>query len=90
MAFGRFLELGVLEDAATIETDFFSSSDFASNLKTVVENLSGLEKQVIELYYFNAIPFKEIAVLLDLSKGRISQIHSSALANIRIEFKKIL
>ena len=90
LAFGRFLELGVLEDAASVENDYFSSSEFSANLLTVVDNLSGLEKQVIELYYFKAISFKEIADLLALSKGRISQIHSSALANMRIQFKLLL
>jgi len=38
---------------------------------------------VIALYYYEGLKFSEIAKVLDLSEGRISQIHSEVLRQLR-------
>jgi RNA polymerase sigma factor for flagellar operon FliA len=38
------------------------------------------ERRVVQLHYFQYLPFVEIAALLGLTKGRISQVHKSAIA----------
>lgn len=48
-----------------------------------VESLPEQARQVIRYHYFQGLSFEEIAALLDLSKGRISQIHSQALKRLR-------
>ena len=52
-------------------------------LRFIVEGLPEQERVVLEYHYFNELPFKEIAELMQLTKGRISQIHSKAMKLIR-------
>jgi RNA polymerase sigma factor for flagellar operon FliA len=47
------------------------------------------ERQVLILHYYQHMPFVEIAALFRLSKGRISQIHKSAIENIRKQIEAI-
>jgi RNA polymerase sigma factor for flagellar operon FliA len=37
------------------------------------------ERRVVQLHYFQHLPFVEIAALLGLTKGRISQVHKAAM-----------
>ena len=39
--------------------------------------------KVIGYHYFHSLPFEQIAGILGLSKGRISQIHRAGLARLR-------
>lgn len=41
------------------------------------------EKIVLILYYFEELSMREIGEVLDISESRVSQIHSSALGNLR-------
>ena len=52
-----------------------------------VTKLPEKEKLVITLHYYQYMPFVEIAGLLGLTKGRISQIHKSALDRIRAQLR---
>lgn len=54
-----------------------------ARLLGAIDTLSASEKKVISLHYFNAIAFEQIAVLLGLSKGRISQLHRTGLGKLR-------
>jgi RNA polymerase sigma factor for flagellar operon FliA len=40
-------------------------------------------RQIIEAHYFQHVPFVDIAATLGLTKGRISQLHSQALRELR-------
>ena len=44
------------------------------------------ERHVIKLHYQQQIPFDEIAEILCVTKGRVSQLHKSALKRLRDEF----
>ncbi len=48
-----------------------------------VERLSERERTVIALYYYEELKFSEIAKLLGISEGRVSQIHSEVLRQLR-------
>jgi len=52
-------------------------------LADCVESLPEQQRVVIHRHYFQQVSFDEIAASLRLSKGRISQIHSAALAGLR-------
>ncbi len=54
----------------------------------VLEQLSEKEKQVISLYYYEELTQKEIAEILQVSEGRISQLHSQALIKLKSKVKK--
>lgn len=52
-------------------------------IKGLVEKLPPQERRVLRYHYYQGLPFKEIADLMDLTKGRISQIHRRALDHVR-------
>lgn len=49
----------------------------------VLAQLSEKERLVISLYYYEELTQKEIAEVLELSEGRVSQLHSQALIKLR-------
>ena len=52
-------------------------------LKENIEKLSKREKQVISLYYYNNLTYKEIGAILEVSESRVSQLHSKAILRLR-------
>jgi RNA polymerase sigma factor FliA len=52
-------------------------------VRELVHHLSPQERTVVSYHYLHAMPFDDIAVRLGLTKGRISQIHRSALQSLR-------
>ena len=49
----------------------------------VLSQLSVKERHVISLYYYEELTQKEIAEAMDLSEGRVSQLHSQALIKLK-------
>ena len=59
----------------------------------LLESLHKLEKSealVIQLYYVEELNVFEIAKILDVSNGRVSQIKLSAIKKLRVELKNII
>ncbi len=90
------LALGMLLDFASERESFTEKSDPLRNaehmqLETMIgETLSALnqkERFVIEAHYYQHTAFVDIAELLGLTKGRVSQLHSSAIDKIRIALR---
>jgi len=52
-------------------------------LTNAIENLGEREKQVIQLYYYDGLTFKEIGQVMNISESRVYQIHTRALARLR-------
>lgn len=52
-------------------------------LKREIDRLSSAEATVIRQHYINGLAFAQVADLMSLSRGRISQLHSAALAKLR-------
>lgn len=52
-------------------------------LQHALDKLSEREKTILTLHYFQHVPFVEIAAQMDLTKGRISQIHRQAIQAMR-------
>jgi len=84
--------LGFLLDSASAQIAFQADqnpSDVAERhqmdllLADGLESLKGQEKLVMDLHYQQHLPFVDIASLLGVTKGRISQIHRSAIERIR-------
>ena len=53
-----------------------------------LQSLSEKERQVISLYYYEELSQKEIAQVLGLTEGRISQLHSQALIKLRAKLRQ--
>lgn len=52
-------------------------------LRAAIRSLPERERLVIELHYLQHVPFVEIAGLLGVTKGRVSQVHKAALGRLR-------
>ena len=52
-------------------------------IKEALARLPGKQRQVIAYHYLQQMAFEEIARLLEVSRGRIAQIHKEALGNLR-------
>ncbi len=57
--------------------------ELVRELADAVDRLSEKERLVITLFYYEEFTQKEIAEVLELSEGRISQLHSQALLKLR-------
>lgn len=53
----------------------------------ILEQLSEKERLVISLYYYEELTQKEIADVLGVSEGRVSQLHSQALIKLKTKVK---
>ena len=53
----------------------------------VLSQLSEKERLVISLYYYEELTQKEIAEILELSEGRVSQLHSQALIKLKTKLE---
>lgn len=54
----------------------------ADNWKKLLAGLKPKERKILDMYYIDDMPFREIGLELDLSESRISQLHSRALRYI--------
>ena len=84
--------LGLLLDSSA-SVDFFAAGSDASSLverhqidallESAMVQLPEREKLVLTLHYFQHMPFVDIAALLGVTKGRVSQIHKSGIQRSR-------
>ena len=59
------------------------TAELSRILAEILEQLSEKERLVVALYYYEELTQKEIADVLDLSEGRVSQLHSQALIKLK-------
>ncbi|WP_298303593.1 sigma-70 family RNA polymerase sigma factor [uncultured Erythrobacter sp.] len=94
MALGFILEDNADEEANNVASEAPSAFDgaawkqMANALSEKLANLPDPEHSVMDYHYKQGLRFAEIASLLGLSRGRISQIHSKALARMRKSIAK--
>ncbi|MEQ1809131.1 MAG: sigma-70 family RNA polymerase sigma factor [Terricaulis sp.] len=72
--------------------DPFASSawrDIEISLTQAINRLPESERTVIENHYTHGVEFTQIARLLGLSKGRISQLHRNALKRLRDDLRRL-
>ena len=69
--------------------ELLNDKDLKDVLKQALQKLSGNEALVIQLYYVEELNVMEIAEVLDVSSGRVSQIKKSAIANLRNGMKNL-
>ena len=70
----------------TAESDPYASRQFEDaqrRLRQAVRALPEREQLVIDLHYFKQMGFEEIAATLQVTKGRVSQLHRRALEQVR-------
>lgn len=101
LALGVLLEgTGMVDDdsfgnasiSASPEVSYFRKTELQRLQELVRKQLLQLTEQeqiVIRYHYLQEVPFDQIALHLKLSKGRISQIHRSALSRLKDMFTHI-
>lgn len=78
-----------LEDTGlTSAQERLEAGELTRELAGYLEQLSEKERLVIALLYYEELSQKEIAEVLELSEGRISQLHSQALGKLKVKMKR--
>ncbi len=70
--------------------DILEQHELTHVIAEILEQLSEKERLVISLYYYEELTQKEIAEVLDVSEGRISQLHSQALIKLKTKARNVL
>ncbi|UTF50278.1 FliA/WhiG family RNA polymerase sigma factor [Desulfomicrobium sp. ZS1] len=60
--------------------------DIIDKLGHLIDRLNEREKLVLSLYYTEEFNMKEVALALDITEGRVSQLHSQALGKLKKMF----
>lgn len=64
------------------------ANELTKELAGYLKQLSEKERLVISLYYYEELSQKEIAEVLDVSEGRVSQLHSQALLKLKVKMQR--
>lgn len=78
-----------LEDESAINPlDNLEEIELRKEMAGQISRLAEKERLVIALYYHEELTQKEIAGILDLSEGRVSQLHSQALVKMKTRLNR--
>jgi RNA polymerase sigma factor for flagellar operon FliA len=85
LAFGYFLELGIIDEEPVDNSPFkaYAQENQHQQLGDYVDQLPERERHIIISHYYQHLSFTEISQLLEISKARVSQLHTQALRRIR-------
>lgn len=85
LGLGFLLDMQSIPEQATPH-DAYSETERAALHLALAKNLEKLDERdrtIVTLHYYHQLPFVEIAAQLQLTKGRISQLHKRALERLR-------
>ena len=76
-------------DVASESNEFHPEQSYTDKevkriLAETIEHLPEKEQKVMQLYYYSELTYKEIADILSISESRVSQIHTKAIAKLKI------
>ena len=71
------------DERATGPTSIVLRKQRLSLLARAIERLPEKERIAVSLYYFEGLTMREVADALDLTEGRISQLHGQAMSRLR-------
>lgn len=90
LAVGVMLEGAHVRQEAEVETDVLQQRYMANKIRDGllkrVDDLPCNERTVIQFHYFYHASFVDIASMLRISKGRVSQIHNNAIKRLKSFF----
>jgi RNA polymerase sigma factor FliA len=73
-----------------LENEPYKSAEFrelVDKLASLIDDLTPREKLVLSLYYGEELNMRETSEVMGITEGRVSQLHSQALARLRQKFK---
>jgi RNA polymerase sigma factor for flagellar operon FliA len=71
------------EDPYSDPLEQIATSQLMIKLVDVLKQLPEKQQLVLALHYQQELSYAEISVIMDLTRGRISQLHTQAMLNIR-------
>ena len=74
----------------SLPTEQIEKQQLTAKIAAILDQLSEKEKYVISLYYYEELSQKEIAEVLNISEGRVSQLHSQALVKLKLKMQNHL
>ncbi|NRD79421.1 FliA/WhiG family RNA polymerase sigma factor [Bacillus sp. BRMEA1] len=77
----------IADDQSISQDKEMQMTEFRNLMAASIDKLPEKEKTVISLLYYEGLSQVEIAEVMDLTKGRISQIHSKAIVRLRQAFE---
>jgi len=80
---GRTLQDTIEDKDAPSALDRLEAKELTREIAACLKTLSEKETQVVALYYYEELTQKEIAEVLGVTEGRVSQLHSQALAKLK-------
>ena len=86
----QFIDALVDNHESASPVELLEKSELASIVADVLAKMPEKERLVISLYYYEELTQKEIAEVIGVSEGRISQLHSQALINLKNKMKSKL
>lgn len=92
LAFGYFLESGIIDDSLPAEQNPYAihqKKQHVDFLHLYVERLPERERHLVQLHYFDHVNFTQIAEVMGVSKPRITQLHGQAIARMRRWFEEV-
>ena len=84
----QFIDTLIDQSSLGSPVEILENSELTRIIADILEQLSEKERLVISLYYYEELTQKEIAEVLGVSEGRISQLHSQALINLKNKVKQ--
>ena len=81
--------LSVVDVAATGNQPYHDTAqaELIDRVAALIEQLTPREKLVLSLYYTDELNMREVAEVMSITEGRVSQLHSQALGRLRKEFR---
>ncbi len=79
----RFIDALIDNREDSSPVNLLENSELTTIIADILANLPEKERLVISLYYYEELTQKEIAEVIGVSEGRISQLHSQALINLK-------
>jgi len=77
-------ELDMIKDPG--QADPFTAVQRLNLKQAILHRMSRAERLIVVLYYYEQMTMKEVGQALDLSESRVSQMHSSIMKRLKIQF----
>lgn len=65
----------------------YEEEELQARLVQALSTLSEREQQILSLYYYEELTFKEIGAVLEISESRVCQLHGRAIISLRANLK---
>ncbi|SCY13277.1 FliA/WhiG family RNA polymerase sigma factor [Alkaliphilus peptidifermentans] len=73
----------ISDEVENLPENIVCGDEIKEILKDTIEQLPERERQVISLYYYDELTYREIGVVLNISESRVSQLHSKAISRLK-------